>query len=202
MIQRKLALLLLLILSTNLILAQQNNQYDEVLYTVNLYIDQTTNHYLDGQWKRIYKSEIYHPYINSLGIHKEYDAINDTIQNETGKFIYSEVTKKRIDSDCIAVNYSKNGVKETTYFVLLEYNVIATYSNKQLKFLDKPRFVYQYIVLAVDDNDQHFKIIDFYPAIEGRHFIGVPYILNEPDKFSLNTGDVEKITNEYIRHVK
>lgn len=60
--------------------------------------------------------------------------------------------------------------------------------------------IQQYIILAIDDNDQTFKLIDFYPTIEERSCIGILYILSYPEKFSFNNLEIEKLNKVY--HMK
>jgi hypothetical protein len=170
----------------------------KVKKTTSLYIELEQDHYVDKAWRKTNLNKIFHPNLNYIGAQHEYSSIIDKLNKLDGTFLFLSAEIDSIAKGKAWIDYTKSqSSEELAYFVKISYLVIAIIKNAALEIPDVPQKIEEYIVLGLDKVDNEYKVIDTYPSLKNREFIGVKYYIDNYDKLSRSIEYKEKLTKAY-----
>jgi len=171
---------------------------DQTQPALSLYLDLITNHYTDRPWRKANLEKIFHPDQNFLE-GKTYQGITEELHRYKGNNLFTALKIVKVYKRKEWVNLSKpKTFEEDVIYVKITYKIIGITKNDRISLLISPLSVSQYLIMAIDQKDNMYKIIDSYPSSHDI-YISAKYYLDHIDLFEgENTSALKKQLAELL----
>jgi len=179
--------------------AEDNKILDQAQPALSLYIDLITNHYIDRPWRKANLGKIFHPDQNFLE-GKTYQGITEELPRYEGNNLFTALKIVTVYTRKEWVNLSKpKTFEEDVIYVKITYKVVGITRNDKISLLASPLSVSQYLIMAIDQGDNMYKIIDSYPSSYDI-YISAKYYLDHIDLFEgVNTSALKNQLIELLK---
>lgn len=179
--------------------AEDNKILDQAQPALSLYIDLITNHYIDRPWRKVNLGKIFHPDQNFLE-GKTYQGITEELPRYEGNNLFTALEIVTVYTRKEWVNLSNpKTLEEDVIYVKITYKVVGITRNDKISLLASPLSVSQYLIMAIDQRDNMYKIIDSYPSSYDI-YISAKYYLDHIDLFEgRNTSALKKQLIELLK---
>jgi hypothetical protein len=165
--------------------AQSDVKTGNLPVAASLFVELSTNHYIDKPWRKANINSIFHPNADYLGVMPKYESIQEIQPIVHGQALFLAVKVGKVQKGKAWVDYTKpNKEPEDALFIRIDYSVVATIEDAKMRVLEKPVIASEYIVLVVDAEDGKYKVIGVYPSLKDELFIGGRYFLSNFEALS------------------